>query len=183
MAVDVAAVNRRIADGLGDRMVTIENLPATVIEFREGAWVIASIVTEPNLTRRMEPNELVVFDVGSNVKEILGQLIAPSRQVAGEEVAVQVGQNWSWFLRYTVTGREVEIIRHWRLSNDPARRQEPLPQTTTAFRILERGSDRFGNTDFNNPVSADRIADRVVLDNDFNNPFTVSNPRGVFDYD
>jgi hypothetical protein len=75
MAVDVAAVNRRIADGLGDRMVTIEVLPATVIEFRDdGAWHIASIITERNLTRRMEPHELVVFDVGSNVKEILGQL-------------------------------------------------------------------------------------------------------------
>lgn len=76
--VDVAAVNKRIADGLGDRMVTIEDLPATVIEFRgDGAWHIASIVTERNLTRRMEPNELVVFDAGSNVKEILGQLMIP----------------------------------------------------------------------------------------------------------
>ena len=77
MAVNVAAVNERIAAGLGDRMVTIEDLPATVIEFRAGEWQIASIVTERNLTRRMEPNELVVFDVGSNVKDILDQLQAP----------------------------------------------------------------------------------------------------------
>lgn len=77
MAVNVAAVNERIGRGLGHREVTIEELPATVIEFRDGQWKIASIVTERNLTRRMDPNELVVFDVGSNVKEILGQLIFP----------------------------------------------------------------------------------------------------------
>lgn len=77
MAVNVAAVNERIARGLGHREVTIEDLPATVIEFRDGQWKIASIVTERNLTRRMDPNELVVFDVGSNVKDILDQLQVP----------------------------------------------------------------------------------------------------------
>ena len=77
MAVDVAAVNERIRQGLGHREVTIETLPATVIEFRAGEWHIASIVTETNLTRRMDPNELVVFDVGSNVKEVLDRLEPP----------------------------------------------------------------------------------------------------------
>lgn len=77
MAVNVREVNQRILQGLGHREVTIEELPATVIEFRDGRWKIASIVTERNLTRRMDPLELVVFDVGSNVKDILDQLQVP----------------------------------------------------------------------------------------------------------
>ena len=84
MAVNVRAVNQRILQGLGHREVTIEELPATVIEFRDGQWKIASIVTERNLTRRMDPNELVVFDIGSNVKDILGRLQAPIGQTIGQ---------------------------------------------------------------------------------------------------
>lgn len=89
MAVDVTAVNARIAQGLMRRTVTIEDLPATVIEFREGAWQIASIVTE-RMTRQMEPNDLVVFDVGSNVKEILSQLIPPLE--TREHLVLQMSQ-------------------------------------------------------------------------------------------
>lgn len=94
MAVDVAAVNQRILQGLGHREVTIEELPATVIEFRDGQWKIASIVTERNLTRRMDPNELVVFDVGSNVKDILDQLQVPiaGKRDLNEELRHALGE-------------------------------------------------------------------------------------------
>ena len=93
--------------------------------------------------------------------------------------AIHDGINWNWYLEYRLSGQDIEIYRHWRIHKGDTGH----PSTRTEFMIIENAMDKFGNIDFDNPDHVKRIATKVVLNNDYDNPYTVLNPKYVFDYE
>jgi len=96
-----------------------------------------------------------------------------------ERVARRTGINWDWFLRYQpLPSQKCRIVGHWREHHAEIRTQDD----GETFTILEKGQDKLGNPDWNDPFTKQRIANRVVIDDDWENPLEVVNPRYVFSY-
>ena len=115
--------------------------------------------------------------------ERAGELAYSARIKASRERsvkwAVSTGLNWDWFLGYTTVGpNQIAIVIHDRIHHAAA---GPRPKTSDRFKILEQGTDKWGNRT-NEPLAQQRIARAVVLNSDYNQPLEVSNPGYVFDY-
>ncbi len=92
------------------------------------------------------------------------------------------GINWTWFLTYEpLPGHKIRILRHWREHHGESKTTDD----GHTFQILEKGANKWGNKyaeGFDKELSTSRIADRVIIDNDWEHPLTVVNPKYVFDY-
>ena len=90
------------------------------------------------------------------------------------------GINWIWFVEYEDAGEgKVKLLYHYRVH-----RGEEMPEEAFkhAFNIIEKGRDKYGNLPSGYKIGDPRIADKLVLDNDYDNPFEVVNPRDIFSY-
>lgn len=85
---------------------------------------------------------------------------------------IDCGINWNWYLEAEIQGDEITIGRHYRLHKD----EGVHPETSGAFRLVEKPRVPFSNDP--------RLVVSVVLyvGTEGRKTYTVTNPKGPFDY-
>ena len=96
------------------------------------------------------------------------------------EIANRQGINWNWFVEYElVSPGKVRILRHYRIHHGD---KMPPGAFERIYDLLEKGQDKYGNMPDSYKIGDPRIANKLVIDGDYDNPLKVVNPKYVFSY-
>ena len=95
-------------------------------------------------------------------------------------IAHRSGINWNWFIEYEPAGPgKIRVLRHYRIHHGS---KMPEGAFKHEYDLLEKHQDKYGNLPPGYKIGDQRIANRLVIDHDYDNPLKVVNPKYVFGY-